>query len=260
MPLGVHYGLPLYAAAKLGIVKEASIDKKVENILYAILKANTAQAGHCKQCLRKNTVTPERVSLARKVAQEGLVLLKNKQSILPLRDKHMKILVVGKAAVSKSVATGGGSGAVSPKHAVSVLEGLRKAFKWMSGVSVAFDSGRDLNRTRQLASEHDVTIIVLSSTASEGSDRRSLSLGAPANRIVSTVAQVSGKVIVVAISPGAFLMPWAEQANAILAFFLPGQEMGNALADVLTGKANPSGKLPLSFPNTGKAVVDLLEL
>lgn len=252
MPVGLYYGLPLYAAAKIGLLKEELIDDKVKHILYTIVKANITQAAHCKGCLWKNTVTRERVALAKEIAEDGLVLLKNRDSTLPLKQKRCRILVVGEAAVSKSVATGGGSGAVSPRNAVTVLQGLKNEVKKTHHFHVSFDKGEDVNKTVQSANEHDVVILVLAASASEGSDRRTLSLGQTADRLASTLAKAKSKLVVVTISPGAFLMPWEQHADAVLAFFLPGQELGNALASVLLGKTNPSGKLPLSFPNAGK--------
>ena len=99
------------------------------------------------------------------------------------------------------------------------------------------------------APDAEAVVVVVATGSGEGSDRESLSLSAQDDALVaSLVAALPGRVIVVVNGPGAVLMPWAPLAGAIIFQWYPGQEMGNALADVLWGDVNPSGRLPLTFP------------
>ena len=94
----------------------------------------------------------------------------------------------------------------------------------------------------------------VATTSSEGTDRRSLNLQDNGNALVSAVAAANPNTIVVAATPGALLTPWAKEIKALLVNFMPGQEGGNAIADLLFGDVNPSGKLPLTFPNVDNEV------
>jgi len=92
-------------------------------------------------------------------------------------------------------------------------------------------------------------IVFVATTSSEGSDRASLALDSPSDDLVNAVIAAQPNTIVVVHNPGAVTMPWASKVPAILVAWLPGQEDGNAITDILLGTANPSGRLPLSFPN-----------
>ena len=109
----------------------------------------------------------------------------------------------------------------------------------------------DIAEARVLARRSDVVVVNVALAATEGFDRDNISLGDAQNRLVTEVASVSENVVVVVRSPGAVQMPWAHlpSVRAIVLQLLPGQEAGNALADVMFGDVNPGGKLPLSFPN-----------
>ena len=98
------------------------------------------------------------------------------------------------------------------------------------------------------AAAADIAIICTATTSGEGHDRPNLSLPSEEDELIAAVLSVQQNTIVVVTSPGAVLMPWADSAAAIVATFMPGQEAGNAVADVLFGRVNPSGKLPLTFP------------
>merc|ERR1712038_133319 len=94
----------------------------------------------------------------------------------------------------------------------------------------------------------DVAIVFAGTSSSEGGDRRDLTLGSEDN-IIANVAKVLGKkTVVVAATPGALLTPWRDDVGAILIPFMPGQEYGNAITDILFGDVNPAGKLPITFP------------
>jgi beta-glucosidase len=94
----------------------------------------------------------------------------------------------------------------------------------------------------------DVAVVCVSTPSSEGVDRASLALSPIDDALVSALTNAQPNTVVVLHNPGAVLMPWASSAGAVLSSWFPGQEMGNALADVLWGDVNPSGRLPLTFP------------
>jgi len=113
---------------------------------------------------------------------------------------------------------------------------------------VKYYYGNDANAAMSVASASDVAICVLSTSSSEGSDRPNLGLNPNEVNICQAVAKVKPTVAVV-ISPGAVLTDWAAGIQGLLVAFMPGQEEGNAIADVLFGTVNPSGKLPVTLPN-----------
>jgi len=117
-----------------------------------------------------------------------------------------------------------------------------------TSTSVQYYAGTDVNAAMKLASASDVAICVLSTTSSEGSDRKNLALDSNEINICRAVAKVQ-KTVAVIVNPGAVLIDWTEDIDSVLVTFMPGQEEGNAMADILFGDVNPSGKLPLTFPN-----------
>jgi len=124
--------------------------------------------------------------------------------------------------------------------------------------------GTDLNAAAALAASADYAIVFVATLSHEGGDRASLSLddgcdpdqygqckgnNKNQNAMIAAVAAASPNTIVVASVPGAVLMPWSTKVSAILTNFMPGQQAGYAIADVLFGNVNPSGKLPITLPN-----------
>ncbi len=136
----------------------------------------------------------------------------------------------------------------------------------VTGSCVALHDGSDLETAQSLAKEADVVIVAVSQFSREGSDRDDLSFDVKMptqqcqvvptgqNDLVSAVAAVGKPTIVAAVAPGAVIMPWKDQVQSILFGFLPGQEYGHALADVLFGDVNPSAKLPMTLPNVENEV------
>jgi len=113
---------------------------------------------------------------------------------------------------------------------------------------VYFADGSDAAAAAALAAAADVALVFAATFSSEGADRASLSLDGNADALVRAVAARARKTAVCVSVPGAVLTPWREEVHALTAAFMPGQEYGNALADVLFGSTNPSAKLPLTFP------------
>lgn len=214
---------------------------------------------------------------ARRIGDEGIVLLKNNGHLLPIRmNKTRSVLVVGENAV-KMMTVGGGSSSLKVQREVSPLDGLRRALA-TKGISVEWErgyvgdtngsyngvsSGQDLSETRPAdrliadavakARKVDYVIFIGGLNKSdyqdcEGHDRREYGLPYGQDRVVEALAKANKNLIFVNISGNAVAMPWADKVNAIVQGWYGGSEAGECLADVLTGRVNPSGKLPFTWP------------
>ena len=242
------------AALASGAVQESTIDDAVQRILTALFAVGVMDEPASAwdwQKLHNNVTSASSVASARKLSSLGTVLLRNEGDILPLTKKK-QIAVIG-LADSKAIYHGGGSGSVEPSFVSTPLQGISKAAK-AAGSTVVFDDGSCPKKAASLAAESDVTIVFVGTVSSEGHDRESLSLDTGVdwknqNEVVDAIANKTSETVVVATTPGAILLPWSQKVKAILTNFMPGQQAGNAIADVLFGKVNPSGKLPLTFPN-----------
>eukprot|EP00931_Biecheleriopsis_adriatica_P075811 TRINITY_DN49598_c0_g1_i1.p1 TRINITY_DN49598_c0_g1~~TRINITY_DN49598_c0_g1_i1.p1 ORF type:complete len:727 (-),score=142.39 TRINITY_DN49598_c0_g1_i1:78-2258(-) len=249
---------------KNGGINQSAVDDSVTRILWSMFQVGVmdvpASTWDWKK-LENNVTTDASVASARKLAASSTVLLKNTDALLPLpSEKPIKIAVLG-FADDNAVVHGGGSGSVVPSFISTPLQGLKDAAK---SADLVYNIGEDLHEAEALASNADYAIVFVGTLSHEGGDRASLSLDDGCdvdsfgqckgnnhnqNALVAAVAKANPKTIVVASVPGATLMPWSMDVAAILVNFLPGQQAGNAIADIIFGKATPSGKLPLTFPN-----------
>jgi len=115
--------------------------------------------------------------------------------------------------------------------------------------NIVYNDGQNLTAAAEVAAQADVVIAVVATTSMEGVDRPGLAYPGNQDAMVSAVAAANPNTIVVCINPGAVLTPWSEEVQAVVAMFMPGQEEGHALADVLFGDVDPGGRLPVTFPN-----------
>ncbi|MCI6197006.1 MAG: glycoside hydrolase family 3 C-terminal domain-containing protein [Prevotella sp.] len=213
---------------------------------------------------------------ARKIAEEGIVLLKNDGgTVLPININKVKnILVVGENAV-KMMTVGGGSSSLKVQREVSPLDGLKARLRGIAEVDYArgyvgdvtgayngVTTGQDLSESRsedeliaeavEKAKNADYVIVFGGLNKSdyqdcEGHDRKDYALPYAQNRLVEALAQVNTRLVFVNISGNAVAMPWIKKVPAVLQGWFIGSESGNALASILVGDANPSGKLPFSW-------------
>ena len=205
--------------------------------------------------------TKDHALIGRKIAQEGIVLLKNQDNLLPLDPKQpRKILVVGENA-KKMMTLGGGSSELKVKYEISPLQGIENYFSPASQVTYAegYSSVPTQNRHALLleavdaARKADVVIFVGGLNKNEnqdceGADRRSLNLPYGQDELIGELARVNRNLVAVIISGNAVAMPWVNEVPAIVEAWYGGTEAGNAIASVLAGEVNPSGKLPFTFP------------
>jgi beta-glucosidase len=192
-------------------------------------------------------------AVSQKAAEDSLVLLKNDGGLLPLRGVKSIAVIGGNA--DKGVLAGGGSSDVTPVGGAVMIKDrtylpsppLAELKRELPRARIGYDAGSDSASAAALAATSDVAIVFVTQYDSEGSDGR-LELEGNQDALVAAVAKANPRTIVVVESGGAVFMPWAPQVPAILEAFYPGIRGGAAIARILTGKVNPSGRLPISFP------------
>ena len=265
-----HLANPYLERLRDGRATEDELNGKLRRILRTVFRTAMSPEKHYG-----SFTSPEHFAAARKIAAEGIVLLKN-DGTLPLHvHKGGRILVVGENAY-KMMVVGGGSSNLKTKYEVIPLDALHEAFDgtadviWERGyvgdVTTDYNkvvTGQDLSESRsreQLLSDAlaqarvaDVVLYIggLNKSAyqdNEGTDRKDIVLPYGQDQLIEALAGVARKLVVVNISGSPVAMPWADKAHAIVQAWYGGSESGHALVDVLTGKVNPSGKLPFTMP------------
>lgn len=247
-------GTPLLEAVKKGEIKESVVDDKVRRILRlayrTVLNPNRPWGSFA---------TDEHADVARKIAEDGIVLLKNEGSLLPIdAGKVKRIAVVGENAVKK-MTEGGGSSELKVKEEVSPLDGIKKAFPEIQVDYAAgyASGGKDTDKLRDEAVKAVAGADVVfffgglnknGGQDSEGVDRGGYALPYAQNELIGALVAANPKTVVVLISGNAVETPWIDKVPALVQGWYGGSQAGNALANVLSGKVNPSGKLPMSFP------------
>jgi beta-glucosidase len=246
MPTGRYYGQALKAAVQHGEVSGATLNELVGRILVTMFRYglfDKPQPGNWNTNVR----TAAHALFSRRVAEQGMVLLKNEHNILPLSE-NTSIAVIGAEGGTKPLAEGGGSSYVIPPYVVSPLDGIRH--RAGNKVRLTYANGSDLAEAAKLAQAATVAIVFAGAWETEGEDRPNLELPRNQNQLVSVVARANSNTIVVLNTGGAVLMPWINEVRGVIEAWYPGQEDGNAIAAVLFGDVDPGGKLPLTFPRT----------
>ncbi len=256
MPLRRYFGRRLERAVARGKVPEAVIDEAVTRILRT--KARFAMAASPDAYTRDKVACEEHVALALQSARESIVLLKNEKHLLPLQDSGLhKIAVIGKLADMENTGDHGSS-RVRPPYVITPLQGIRKR---AGAVGVTYDSGEDELLAAKAAREADVALVVVGFTGKDegesipymkaGGDREDLALREKDIALIEAVAGANGKCVVIMQAGSAVLTAgWRDRVPAILVAWYGGMEGGNALAAILFGDDNPSGKLPVTFPES----------
>ena len=195
---------------------------------------------------------------ARKIEEESLVLLKNEGGILPLAAGDGKTVVVIGGHADEGVLSGGGSAQVDAPG------GLPGGSKWgvpvyfpssplqfvkeqAGDANVSFDTGTDVKEAAKAAAKAQVAIVFVTQWMSEGMDRLTLSLPNKQDELVEAVAKANPNTVVVLETGGPVSMPWHASVKGIVEAWFPGIGGGEAIANVLYGRVNASGKLPVTF-------------
>jgi len=255
---------PFLQGVKEGKYEMAKLDDKARRILRLIFRTTMSANRPFGKF-----VSPEHSAAARKIAQEAIVLLKNEKNFLPIAaGKYQKIVVIGENA-TRSMILGGGSTSLKAAYEVSPLQGLiNKYGKNRVAYSMGYASGPSLygraedsklnadsllNAAVEIAKTADVVFFVGGLNKNyyqdcESGDRKSLSLPFGEDKLIEAIQKVNKNVVVVLLSGNAVDMPWLSKIPAVVQSWYLGSEAGNAIADIVSGDVNPSGKLPFSFP------------
>ena len=185
-------------------------------------------------------------AVARDIAEQAAVLLKNSEHQLPLSAAHIKTVAVIGPYAGAAHTGGGGSSAVTPLYTIKPVDGIKHQLS--SDATVSYNDGANPGAAADLARSADAAIVMVGNKDREGRDRPNLSLPDNQDQLVEAVAAANPHTIVVLKTGGPVLMPWIDKVSAVLEAWYPGEEDGNVVADLLFGKANPSGKLTVTFP------------
>lgn len=255
---------PFLEGLKTGKYSEQLLNDKVRRILRLIFRTTMSADRPFGKF-----VSPEHSEAARKIAEEGIVLLKNDKQFFPVPvGKYRKIAVIGENA-TRSLVIGGGSSSLKVAYEVSPLEGLIKKYgKDHIVYSLGYASGKTeygkevpstqhqdsiLKAALETARNADIVLFVGGLNKNhfqdcEGGDRKSFALPFGQDNLIKALLAVNKNVGVILCSGNAVEMPWVFQVPALMQAWYLGSEAGNAIANIVSGDVNPSGKLPFSFP------------
>lgn len=238
-------------AVKCGVIDETTLDERVDKLIDIILKGAANKKPGYKFDVKAHNL------LSRQIAEQSMVLLKNDGNILPLKRVEGEYVAVIGAFADNPRYQGAGSSIINP----TMIDSGRRAFN-NSPISVKFADGYDRSGKRKnedayiteacnLAKNASKAVVFIGLTddyESEGFDRSTMKLPDGHNRLIEAVSRVNDNVIVVLEGGSPVEMPWADDVKAILNAYLGGQSVAPAIVDVLTGKANPCGKLAETYP------------
>ena len=262
---------PYLKQIKEGKIGTKELDDKVRRILRLAFRTTMNRNRPYGAMLSE-----EHIAAARKIGEEGIVLLQNKKNILPIDlNRTKKIAIIGENAL-KMMTVGGGSSSLKVQYECSPLDGIKR--RMGDGIEISYargyvgdtggqfdgvSSGQNLKDDRsarqlieeavRIAQSADYVIFIGGLNKSghqdcEDTDRKGLELPYKQDKVIGALAKVNKNLIVVNISGNAVAMPWISEVPAVIQAWYLGTEAGNAIASVLVGDVNPSGKLPFTFP------------
>uniref|UniRef100_A0A7S2IVB9 Probable beta-glucosidase G n=1 Tax=Haptolina brevifila TaxID=156173 RepID=A0A7S2IVB9_9EUKA len=265
MPGGSFFTADKFRAAiGNGSLTSAAISNMATHVLTPMFAKGIMDSAQPSGRPDANATSSSHDALAVHLATAAAVLLKNEGQLLPLT-RGAALAVIGPAAKCDApkpdygfgwppsigcLNSGGGSGGVAGAHYDGILGALTPL-----AASVTFDEGNDARAAAATAAAADVAVVVVGSTSCEGADRSSVELPEGQLSYLRAVAAAQPRTVVVLMAPGAVAVgQWAEAVAAIVCFFLPGQAQGTAVANILSGTSNPSGRLPVTFPTVDNQV------
>lgn len=281
--LGGDAFLTLIAAAKGGKIAQSAIDSAVCHVLRLKFEMGLFENPYVDPAKAKAGVkTAEHLSVARRMAQQSVVLLENRNQILPLDKQKTKIAVIGPNAHNKYNLLGDYTAPQADTHVATVLDGIltkvdKRQVKYVKGCAIRDTLNATIAEAVEAARTSDVAIVVVGGSSArdfktsyketgaavaslesvsdmesgEGFDRVSLDLLGRQMELLKAVKATGTPLVVIYIQGRPLNMNWAkENAEALLTAWYPGQEGGNGIADVLFGDYNPSGRLPITVPKS----------
>ena len=262
-PMADYFGPALLQAAKDGKVPMAEIDEHARRVLYAEF-----MTGIVDHPLQKGVVDVlGGLDVAQRIEEKSIVLLKNEKEILPLNSAKIKSIAVIGGHADVGMISGGGSAQVDPPGGNAIMPPGQGATHWQDHIwfptsplkalqgkfpnaKVEFASGQDATATAALAKSSDVAIVFAYQWLAEGMDLPSLSLPDNQDALIEQVAAANPNTIVVLETGTAVTMPWIGKVRGVVEVWFAGSSGHKALANVLTGEVNPSGKLAMTFPKS----------
>ncbi|HXU14144.1 MAG TPA: glycoside hydrolase family 3 C-terminal domain-containing protein [Terriglobales bacterium] len=262
-PNEYFYGPRLKEAVESGKVPMSEVDDHVHRILRSMFAT-----GVIDDPPQKGVVdVMAGFELAQRLAEQGMVLLKNDHQRLPLNASRVKSIAVIGGHADVGMVSGGGSAQVDPPGGNVIMPPGKRATMWgvaawfptsplrairasAPNTKVDFDPGTDLDSAASLAKGAEVAIVFAWRAETEGSDAPNLSLPGNQNDLIAKVAAANPNTIVVLETGNPIAMPWLGEVSAVLEAWFAGSSGDKALANILFGDVNPSGKLPITFPKS----------
>lgn len=255
----------LDAALAAGEITQARIDEAARRVVTSYIAHGLFD--HPMAATVTNGSTDAHKALARTLSEQGSVLLKNARRTLPLSAKAgLKVALFGPTASATATAGvsakticslylpfGGGRNTMPCENLVSPEAGIRSVVE-AAGGTVTWNPGTDVDAAAAEAAAADVAIVFGYQRMGEFSDIPNLTLHGNGDALVGAVAGAAKKTVVVLQTGSAVEMPWLDEVGAVLETWYPGEQMGTALANILFGSVNPSGKLTMTFP---KSIADV---
>jgi beta-glucosidase len=260
-----YFAKPLLDSVKAGLVSEKLINDKVHRILWLMYQTSLS-ANHPKGSI----ATAAHGKAAYTIASESIVLLKNDKGLLPLKRGAIKSIAVIGDNATRTFALGGFGAGVKAKYEITALAGIQSRLgksidvKFAQGYNASFPDKKNsqitdtkpnavlIDEAVALAKKADVAVLCIGSNReyeTEGTDRLDLSLPFGQQALVNAVTAANPNTIIVLMAGAPYDLNEIKKTNHTIVWsWFNGSEAGNALADVLTGAINPSGKLPFTFP------------
>ena len=266
-PMGNHFGPKLREAVDAGRVPLSEIDDHARRVLYAEFLS-----GIVDDPPQKGVVDVQKgLDVAQHVEENSIVLLKNRNAVLPIVPARVHTIAIIGGHADVGMISGGGSAQVDPPGGNAIMPPGKGAGHWQEHIwfptsplaalrdklphtKITFDPGTDLNSAANLARSSDIAIVFAYQWESEGMDLPNLSLPDDQDALIEQVAAANPHTIVVLETGTAVTMPWIDKVSGVVETWFAGSSGHKALANVLVGDVNPSGKLAISFP---KSVDDL---
>ncbi|MFY0674794.1 MAG: glycoside hydrolase family 3 C-terminal domain-containing protein [Bacteroidia bacterium] len=255
---------PFKEAIEEGEIEEDVLNDKVRRILRLMFRTSMNKNNGFGRMNNK-----EHLDVARRVGTEGIVLLKNEKGFLPIDASTKKTIAVIGENATRMMTVGGGSSELKAKNEVSPLEGIRAKYKNANiKYAMGYASGRPMYARTEpspfdedslrkaavnMAKDADLVLFIGGLNKNhhqdcEGGDRRNFGLPFGQEKLLKELTKANKNVGVILVSGNAVEMPWLKDVEALMQAWYLGSEAGNALAQVISGDVNPSGKLPFSFP------------
>ena len=251
------------AAVAAGKIPQAELDEHVHRILRAMFAAGVIDFPR-----ERSVINPfVGMEVSRKIEEGGIVLLKNDHAALPLSADRLHTIAVIGSHSDVGMISGGGSAQVDPPGGNAIMPPGKGATHWMQEIwfptsplkaiqarapkaTVNYDPGTDAGKAAEVAKGADVAVVFAYTWESEGMDLKTLALQHDQDQLIAKVAAANPNTIVVLETGSPVLMPWVDAPAAIVEAWYAGSDGANAVANVLFGTVNPSGKLPNTFPRS----------